>query len=96
VAEEEASRNHRPPQPRPIMDPLEKGEWAPELQPFPSGLEAVTSGGQRCALGLEDWESMLSETARVAEPRIGAFTAALEPIGGVSGTGNLITSINQS
>jgi hypothetical protein len=40
-----------------------KDEWAPELQPFPSGLEAVTGGGQRCALGLEDWESMLSETA---------------------------------
>jgi hypothetical protein len=34
--------------------------------------------------------------SRVAEPRTGAFTAALEPIGGVLGTSNLITSINQS
>ncbi|KAB1217026.1 Scarecrow-like protein 6 [Morella rubra] len=40
-----------------------KDEWASELQPIPSGLEAVTGGGGRCALGLEDWESMLSETA---------------------------------
>ncbi|XP_048322975.2 scarecrow-like protein 22 [Ziziphus jujuba] len=41
-----------------------KNEWASELQPIPSGLEAVTgSGGERCGLGLEDWETMLSETA---------------------------------
>ncbi|XP_004298643.1 PREDICTED: scarecrow-like protein 6 [Fragaria vesca subsp. vesca] len=43
-----------------------KDEWACELQSIPSGgLEAVTgSGGERCGgLGLEDWETMLSETA---------------------------------
>ncbi|KAF3448355.1 hypothetical protein FNV43_RR09068 [Rhamnella rubrinervis] len=41
-----------------------KDEWASELQQIPSGLEAVTgSGGERCGLGLEDWESMFSETA---------------------------------
>ncbi|KAG2681511.1 hypothetical protein I3760_11G148800 [Carya illinoinensis] len=39
-----------------------KDEWASELQPIPSGLEAITGGG-RCALGLVDWETMLSETA---------------------------------
>ncbi|KAG6688942.1 hypothetical protein I3843_11G148600 [Carya illinoinensis] len=39
-----------------------KDEWASELQPIPSGLEAITGGG-RFALGLVDWETMLSETA---------------------------------
>lgn len=42
-----------------------RDEWACELQSIPSGgLEAVTgSGGERCGLGMEDWETMLSETA---------------------------------
>ncbi|KAL5551131.1 hypothetical protein UlMin_001307 [Ulmus minor] len=45
-------------------EPSRKHEWASELQPIPSGLEAVTgSAGERCGIGLEDWESMLSETA---------------------------------
>ena len=45
-------------------------------------------------LGLEDWESMLSETARlgVVDQGPGWF----EPIGGVSGIANLITNINHS
>ncbi|OAY56702.1 scarecrow-like protein 27 [Manihot esculenta] len=37
-----------------------KDEWATELQPIPSGLEIVSTG-ERCGLGLEDWENMLSE-----------------------------------
>ncbi|GLU05587.1 hypothetical protein SLE2022_226830 [Rubroshorea leprosula] len=42
-----------------------KEEWASELQPISSGLELVAgvSSGQRCNIGLEDWESMLSESA---------------------------------
>jgi hypothetical protein len=46
------------------------------------------------------WIGRLGEhvigNSRVAKPRTGAFIAVLEPIGGVLGTGNLITSINQS
>ncbi|XVF52631.1 hypothetical protein PTKIN_Ptkin05aG0033700 [Pterospermum kingtungense] len=42
-----------------------KEEWATELQPIPSGLDLVPGpgGAQRCNLGLEDWETMLSESA---------------------------------
>ncbi|KAG6782646.1 hypothetical protein POTOM_012056 [Populus tomentosa] len=40
-----------------------KDEWATELQPFPSGLEFVSTG-ERCGLGLEDWENMLSEPSQ--------------------------------
>ncbi|CAK7355841.1 unnamed protein product [Dovyalis caffra] len=40
-----------------------KDEWATELQPIPSGLEFVSSG-ERCGLGLEDWENMLSEPSQ--------------------------------
>ncbi|KAK9927534.1 hypothetical protein M0R45_024715 [Rubus argutus] len=42
-----------------------RDEWVCELQSIPSGgLEAVTgSGGERCGLGMEDWDTMLSETA---------------------------------
>ncbi|EOY24374.1 GRAS family transcription factor [Theobroma cacao] len=42
-----------------------KEEWATELQPIPSELDLVPGpgGGQRCNLGLEDWETMLSESA---------------------------------
>ncbi|XP_044487281.1 scarecrow-like protein 6 [Mangifera indica] len=41
-----------------------KDEWAAELQQIPSGLEVINSGGERCGLGLDDWESMLSETSQ--------------------------------
>ena len=46
-----------------------KDEWAAELQPITSGLVDLVAGGageERCGglgLGLEDWESMLSESA---------------------------------
>ncbi|KAJ6714648.1 hypothetical protein OIU85_026178 [Salix viminalis] len=40
-----------------------KDEWATELQPIPSGLEFVSSG-ERCGLGLEDWEDILSEPSQ--------------------------------
>ncbi|XP_022772645.1 scarecrow-like protein 22 [Durio zibethinus] len=42
-----------------------KEEWATELQPIPSELDLVPGpgGAQRCNLGLEDWETMLSESA---------------------------------
>ncbi|XVE65064.1 hypothetical protein DITRI_Ditri07aG0152500 [Diplodiscus trichospermus] len=42
-----------------------KEEWATELQPIPSELDLAPGpgGAQRCNLGLEDWETMLSETA---------------------------------
>ena len=46
-----------------------KDEWAAELQPITSGLVELVAGGageERCGglgLGLEDWESMLSESA---------------------------------
>ncbi|KAK7857551.1 scarecrow-like protein 6 [Quercus suber] len=50
-----------PTDPSPGPDPTRKDEWASELQPITSGL---TGGGERCGLGgLEDWETMLSETA---------------------------------
>lgn len=114
-----------------------KDEWASVLQPIPSGLEAVTGVGGRCALGLEDWESMLSETEPspnhehdpsllrwiandVEDPSFGfkhllqtannpldlegiaalgvvdQGLGGLEPMGGVSTFGNLISSINQN
>ncbi|KAH0973804.1 hypothetical protein GBA52_015703 [Prunus armeniaca] len=53
----------------PVGPASTKDEWACELQSIPSGgLEAVTGSGgvERCGLGLgglEDWETMLSETA---------------------------------
>ncbi|KAA8522235.1 hypothetical protein F0562_012908 [Nyssa sinensis] len=37
-----------------------KDEWVTELQPIPAGLEL--SGPDRFGLGLEDWESLLSES----------------------------------
>ncbi|XP_022737001.1 scarecrow-like protein 22 [Durio zibethinus] len=42
-----------------------KEEWASELQLIPSELDLVPGPGavQRCNLGLEDWETMLSESA---------------------------------
>ncbi|XP_043716066.1 scarecrow-like protein 6 [Telopea speciosissima] len=43
-----------------------KDEWASELQPIPTALEIVSGGGtgaEKCGLGMEDWESMLSESA---------------------------------
>ncbi|XP_050228145.1 scarecrow-like protein 6 isoform X2 [Mercurialis annua] len=45
-----------------VVTPLNerKDEWATELQPIPSGLEIVSTG-ERCGLGLEEWENMLSE-----------------------------------
>uniref|UniRef100_A0A5B6ZUS1 Putative scarecrow-like protein 22 n=1 Tax=Davidia involucrata TaxID=16924 RepID=A0A5B6ZUS1_DAVIN len=39
-----------------------KDEWATELQPIPAGLEV--SGAERFGLGLEDWESLLSESGQ--------------------------------
>ena len=50
-----------------------KNEWVAELHPITSGLVDLVAGGageERCGglgLGLEDWESMLSESA-VASP----------------------------
>ncbi|GMP95840.1 hypothetical protein CsSME_00044727 [Camellia sinensis var. sinensis] len=38
------------------------GEWASELQPIPAALEV--SGGERFGIGLEDWESLLSESGQ--------------------------------
>ncbi|KAJ6347613.1 hypothetical protein OIU76_004154 [Salix suchowensis] len=38
-------------------------EWATELQPIPSGLEFLSTG-ERCGLGLEDWENMLTEPSQ--------------------------------
>ncbi|XVF10816.1 hypothetical protein REPUB_Repub07fG0216200 [Reevesia pubescens] len=42
-----------------------KEEWTTELQPISSELDLVPGpgGAQRCNLGLEDWETMLSESA---------------------------------
>ncbi|XP_022719194.1 scarecrow-like protein 22 [Durio zibethinus] len=42
-----------------------KEEWATDLQPIPSELDLVPGpgGAQRCNLGLEDWDTMLSESA---------------------------------
>ncbi|XP_057464002.1 scarecrow-like protein 6 [Actinidia eriantha] len=39
-----------------------KDEWAAELQPIPAGQEVA--GGERFGLGLEDWDSLLSETGQ--------------------------------
>ncbi|XWS38550.1 hypothetical protein CRYUN_Cryun19dG0140900 [Craigia yunnanensis] len=42
-----------------------KEEWVTELQPVRSELDLVPGpgGAQRCNIGLEDWETMLSESA---------------------------------
>ncbi|KAJ4955292.1 hypothetical protein NE237_012075 [Protea cynaroides] len=43
-----------------------RDEWASELHPIPNALEIVngsTTGAEKCGLGMEDWESMLSESA---------------------------------
>ncbi|KAJ8768951.1 hypothetical protein K2173_023946 [Erythroxylum novogranatense] len=43
-----------------LTGPDRKDDWAGELQPIPSG-HGIVSGGERCELGVEDWESLLSE-----------------------------------
>ncbi|KAJ4712767.1 Scarecrow-like protein [Melia azedarach] len=49
----------------PLLNNERKDEWATEFQPIQSGLEVITpGGGGRCGLGLEDWESMLSESSQ--------------------------------
>ncbi|XP_010258971.1 PREDICTED: scarecrow-like protein 6 [Nelumbo nucifera] len=43
-----------------------KDEWTSELQPIPTALEIVSggaTGAEKCGLGMEDWESVLSESA---------------------------------
>ncbi|XP_043719578.1 scarecrow-like protein 27 [Telopea speciosissima] len=45
---------------------VRKDEWASELQPIPAALDIVSgsgTGAEKCGLGMEDWESMLSESA---------------------------------
>ncbi|XP_042494922.1 scarecrow-like protein 27 [Macadamia integrifolia] len=45
---------------------VRKDEWASELQPIPTALEIVSggaTGAEKCGLGMEDWESILSESA---------------------------------
>ncbi|KAL6986035.1 hypothetical protein U1Q18_019402 [Sarracenia purpurea var. burkii] len=39
-----------------------KDEWASELQPIPAGQEVF--GGERFGLGLEDWDTLLSESGQ--------------------------------
>lgn len=39
-----------------------KDEWAAELQPISAGLEVGVGSSQRFGLGLEDWETLLSES----------------------------------
>ncbi|XAR70449.1 hypothetical protein NMG60_11027301 [Bertholletia excelsa] len=40
----------------------QKEEWVSELQPMPTGLEVP--GGERLGFGLEDWDSLLSESGQ--------------------------------
>ncbi|KAJ4953881.1 hypothetical protein NE237_030713 [Protea cynaroides] len=43
-----------------------KDEWSSGLHPIPTALEIVSgsgTGAEKCGLGMEDWESMLSESA---------------------------------
>ncbi|XP_044477585.1 uncharacterized protein LOC123204846 [Mangifera indica] len=47
----------------PLVNNEKKDEWATELQQMPNELELINTGGERCGLGLEDWDSMLSEAS---------------------------------
>ncbi|XP_042505391.1 scarecrow-like protein 6 [Macadamia integrifolia] len=43
-----------------------KDEWASELQPIPTAFDIVSgsgTGAEKCGLGMEDWENILSESA---------------------------------
>ncbi|RWW57305.1 hypothetical protein BHE74_00035913 [Ensete ventricosum] len=51
-----------------------KEEWAAELPPVPAGLDmGFVAGGERCGLGVEDWEMMLSETSAASHSREQTF-----------------------
>ncbi|KAG6481712.1 scarecrow-like protein 15 [Zingiber officinale] len=51
-----------------------KEEWAAELQPIPAGLDAAfDAGGAKCGLGVDDWETMLSENSAVSPVREQTF-----------------------
>ncbi|XP_074561412.1 uncharacterized protein LOC141817674 isoform X2 [Curcuma longa] len=51
-----------------------KEEWAAELQAVPSGLEA---GGAKCGLGVDDWETMLSQDSLVSPVREQSFLGCI-------------------
>ncbi|KAH9721322.1 GRAS domain-containing protein [Citrus sinensis] len=48
----------------PLLNNERKDEWATELLSMPNGLEVIPTGAERCGLGLEDWETMLSESGQ--------------------------------
>ncbi|KAH9777298.1 Scarecrow-like protein 6 [Citrus sinensis] len=48
----------------PLLNNERKDEWATELLSIPNGLEVIPTGAERCGLGLEDWETMLSESGQ--------------------------------
>ncbi|GAY43522.1 hypothetical protein CUMW_075140 [Citrus unshiu] len=48
----------------PLLNNERKDEWASELLSMPNGLEVIPTGAERCGLGLEDWETMLSESGQ--------------------------------
>ncbi|CAL9094562.1 unnamed protein product [Musa textilis] len=51
-----------------------KEEWVAELPPVPAGLDmGFVAGGERCGLGVEDWEVMLSETSAASHGREQTF-----------------------
>ncbi|CAL9125176.1 unnamed protein product [Musa textilis] len=51
-----------------------KEEWAAELQPIPAGLDmGFVAGGEKCGVGVDDWEAMLSETSAASPSRERTF-----------------------
>ncbi|CAL9038009.1 scarecrow-like protein 27 [Musa acuminata AAA Group] len=51
-----------------------KEEWAAELQPIPTGLDmGFVAGGEKCGLGVDDWEAILSDTSAASPGREQTF-----------------------
>ncbi|XP_074571189.1 protein NODULATION SIGNALING PATHWAY 2-like [Curcuma longa] len=51
-----------------------KEEWSGELQPTPPGLGmGLVAGGEKCGLGVDDWQAMLSEASAAYPIREQAF-----------------------
>ncbi|KAG6481713.1 hypothetical protein ZIOFF_058332 [Zingiber officinale] len=51
-----------------------KEEWAAELQALPAGLDVgFDAGGAKCGLGVDDWETMLSQDSFVSPVREQSF-----------------------
>ncbi|KAG6486134.1 hypothetical protein ZIOFF_054704 [Zingiber officinale] len=66
-----------------------KEEWSGELEPTPPGLGmGFVAGGEKCSLGIDDWQAMLSEASTAYPIREQAFLRwVMSDVGGPSAAG---------